>query len=159
MTKTLRLSNAYILRLMLGLLIVAILIAHRSRTPNKKVRLFSLTRRRSSSPTHEVRVIRPNLRERIANSPALSCLTLNIFQEASPTLQDDKPKTTLSSMFSKLGLDFIDPQPDMAGSNTNEAAGSNTNEAEASTKTCDHETDGGASTPAFDASFFLTLFP
>jgi hypothetical protein len=72
-------------------------------------------------------------------------------QETSPDLPDDKPKTTLSSVLSKLGLDFIDPQPEMAGVNTNEA--------EASTNPEIHEAESGADTPAFDASFFSTLFP
>jgi hypothetical protein len=95
----------------------------------------------------ELAFLRPNLRE-TTNSRALSCLTLNIFQEASPTLQDDKPKETLKSALSKLGLDFLDPQPDMAGIKTNEA-----------TKTHNHEADGGTSTSPVLDSFFSTLFP
>jgi hypothetical protein len=54
-------------------------------------------------------------------------------EETSPNLQDDTPKTTQSSVLSKLGLDFIDPQPEMGGINTKEA--------EASTKTDNHEAE------------------
>jgi hypothetical protein len=53
-------------------------------------------------------------------------------------------------LLSNLGLDFLDPQPEMAGINTKEV--------KASTKTGKDEADGGAGTPVLD-SFFMTLFP
>lgn len=69
-------------------------------------------------------------------------------QKSWSKLQDDKLKTTPTcSVLSKLGLDFLDPQPDMTGIKTNEA------------ETCNqHEADDGAGTPVKD-SFFVTLFP
>jgi hypothetical protein len=73
-------------------------------------------------------------------------------QETSPNLQDGKPKNTLTSVLSKLGLDLIYPQPELARIKTNEAE-------EASIQNSNHEADSGAGTPAFDASYFLTLYP